>query len=148
MRILVTGSAGFIGSHVAHVLLDRGDEVMGLDNLNPYYEVALKEARLARLQARDRYHHLTADLADREAMERLFAAFKPDRVVHLAAQAGVRYAAENPHVYASSNLVGFLHGSRAAAATRSGTWCTRAPARCTAATPRCRSANRSRRNTR
>ena len=109
MRILVTGSAGFIGSHVAHVLLDRGDEVMGLDNLNPYYEVALKEARLARLQARDRYHHLTADLADREAMERLFAAFKPDRVVHLAAQAGVRYAAENPHVYASSNLVGFLH---------------------------------------
>ena len=109
MRILVTGSAGFIGSHVAHVLLDRGDEVMGLDNLNPYYEVGLKEARLARLQARDGYRHLTADLADREAMERLFAAFKPDRVVHLAAQAGVRYAAENPHVYASSNLVGFLH---------------------------------------
>ena len=109
MRILVTGSAGFIGSHVAQVLLDRGDEVMGLDNLNPYYEVGLKEARLARLQARDGYRHLTADLADREAMERLFAAFKPDRVVHLAAQAGVRYAAENPHVYASSNLVGFLH---------------------------------------
>ena len=109
MRSLGTGSAGFIGSHVAQVLLDRGDEVMGLDNLNPYYEVGLKEARLARLQARDGYRHLTADLADREAMERLFAAFKPDRVVHLAAQAGVRYAAENPHVYASSNLVGFLH---------------------------------------
>ena len=78
MRILVTGSAGFIGSHVAQVLLDRGDEVMGLDNLNPYYEVGLKEARLARLQARDGYRHLTADLADREAMERLFAAVEQD----------------------------------------------------------------------
>ena len=109
MRILVTGSAGFIGSHVAHVLLDRGDEVMGVDNLNSYYEVALKESRLARLQARDGYRHLTADLADRDAIERLFADFRPERVVHLAAQAGVRYAAENPHVYAASNLVGFLH---------------------------------------
>jgi UDP-glucuronate 4-epimerase len=109
MRILVTGSAGFIGSHVAHVLLDRGDEVRGLDNLNTYYEVGLKEARLARLQARDGYGHMTADLADRAAMERLFDEFRPERVVHLAAQAGVRYAAENPHVYASSNLVGFLH---------------------------------------
>ena len=109
MRILVTGSAGFIGSHVAHVLLDRGDEVMGLDNLNDYYDVGLKQARLDRLQARDGYRHLTADLADRGAMERLFAGFRPERVVHLAAQAGVRYAAENPHVYASSNLVGFLH---------------------------------------
>ena len=109
MRILVTGSAGFIGSHVAHVLLDRGDEVMGLDNLNTYYDVTLKQARLARLQGRAGYRHLTADLADREAMERLFAEFRPDKVVHLAAQAGVRYAAENPHVYAASNLTGFLH---------------------------------------
>ncbi len=109
MRILVTGSAGFIGSHVAHVLLDRGDEVMGLDNLNTYYDVTLKQARLARLQARAGYRHLTADLADRESMERLFADFRPDKVVHLAAQAGVRYAAENPHVYAASNLTGFLH---------------------------------------
>ena len=109
MRILVTGTAGFIGSQVAHSLLDRGDEVVGFDNLNDYYDVALKQARLERLLARDGYHHVTGDLADRAAMERLFAGFRPERVVHLAAQAGVRYAAENPHVYASSNLVGFLH---------------------------------------
>ena len=109
MRILVTGTAGFIGSQVAHSLLDRGDEVVGFDNLNDYYDVTLKQARLERLLARDGYHHVTGDLADRAAMERLFAAFRPERVVHLAAQAGVRYAAENPHVYASSNLVGFLH---------------------------------------
>ena len=109
MRILVTGTAGFIGSQVAHSLLDRGDEVVGFDNLNDYYDVTLKQARLERLLARDGYHHVTGDLADRAAMERLFAGFRPERVVHLAAQAGVRYAAENPHVYASSNLVGFLH---------------------------------------
>ena len=109
MRILVTGTAGFIGSQVAHALLDRGDEVVGFDNLNDYYDVTLKQARLERLLARDGYHHVTGDLADRAAMERLFAAFRPERVVHLAAQAGGRYAAENPHVYASSNLVGFLH---------------------------------------
>ena len=109
MRILVNGTAGFIGSQVAHSLLDRGDEVVGFDNLNDYYDVALKQARLERLLARDDYHHVTGDLADRGAMERLFAGFRPERVVHLAAQAGVRYAAENPHVYASSNLVGFLH---------------------------------------
>ena len=109
MRILVTGTAGFIGSQVAHALLDRGDEVVGFDNLNDYYDVALKQARLERLLARDGYHHVTGDLADRAAMERLFAGFRPERVVHLAAQAGVRYAAENPHVYVSSNLVGFLH---------------------------------------
>ena len=109
MRILVTGTAGFIGSQVAHALLDRGDEVVGFDNLNDYYDVTLKQARLERLLARDGYRHVTGDLADRAAMERLFAAFRPERVVHLAAQAGVRYAAENPHVYASSNLVGFLH---------------------------------------
>ncbi len=109
MRVLVTGAAGFIGSHVAHVLLDRGDEVLGFDNLNTYYEVGLKQARLARLQAREGFRHVTADLADRDAVERAFAEFRPERVVHLAAQAGVRYAAENPHVYAASNLVGFLH---------------------------------------
>ena len=109
MRILVTGTAGFIGSQAAHALLDRGDEVVGFDNLNDYYDVTLKQARLERLLARDGYHHVTGDLADRAAMERLFAGFRPERVVHLAAQAGVRYAAENPHVYASSNLVGFLH---------------------------------------
>ena len=109
MRILVTGSAGFIGSHVAHALLDQGHEVMGLDNLNDYYEVALKQARLDRLQARPGYRHAALDLSDRAGVEALFASFRPERVVHLAAQAGVRYAAKNPHVYASSNLVGFLH---------------------------------------
>lgn len=109
MKVLVTGTAGFIGSHVAQRLLERGDEVIGLDNLNDYYDVALKRARLDRLQTASGYRHITADLADRDAMEALFATHRPQRVVHLAAQAGVRYAAENPHVYASSNVTGFLH---------------------------------------
>jgi len=109
MRILVTGTAGFIGSHVAHLLLARGDEVVGFDNLNDYYDPALKRGRLTRLEARPRYRHVTADLADRAAVEEVFAKYKPQRVVHLAAQAGVRYAAENPHVYVSSNVTGFLH---------------------------------------
>lgn len=109
MKILVTGSAGFIGSHVAHALLARGDEVVGLDNLNDYYDVTLKQARLARLLDKPGYHHISADLADRPAIERAFSAHRPQRVVHLAAQAGVRYAAENPHVYVQSNVVGFLH---------------------------------------
>jgi UDP-glucuronate 4-epimerase len=109
MKVLVTGSAGFIGSHVAQVLLARGDEVVGLDNLNDYYDVGLKRARLARLQGQPGYVHLEIDLADRDAMERAFAGHRPQRVVHLAAQAGVRYAAQNPHVYVSSNVTGFLH---------------------------------------
>jgi UDP-glucuronate 4-epimerase len=109
MKVLVTGTAGFIGSHVAQVLLARGDEVVGLDNLNDYYDVTLKHARLARLLDKPGYTHVTADLADRAAMERVFAEHAPQRVVHLAAQAGVRYAAENPHVYVQSNVVGFLH---------------------------------------
>ena len=109
MKVLVTGTAGFIGSHVALKLLERGDEVIGLDNLNDYYDVRLKKARLARLTGHPRYTHVHADLADRTAMEAAFAAHQPQRVVHLAAQAGVRYAAENPHVYVSSNVTGFLH---------------------------------------
>ena len=109
MKVLVTGTAGFIGSHLAHRLLDRGDEVVGFDNLNDYYDVTLKQARLARLQARAGYTHVAGDLADRAAVEAAFAAHKPQRVVNLAAQAGVRYAAENPHVYVQSNVVGFLH---------------------------------------
>lgn len=115
--ILVTGSAGFIGSHLAHRLLDRGDEVVGLDNLNPYYDPTLKQARLARLEAREGYRHANIDLADRDAMARLFAEAKPDRVVNLAAQAGVRYSIEQPAAYVDSNLVGFgniLEGCRAA----------------------------------
>lgn len=109
MKILVTGTAGFIGSHVAAQLLARGDTVIGLDNLNDYYDVSLKQARLAPLLAHAGYTHDYADLADREAIERLFAVHKPERVIHLAAQAGVRYAATNPHVYVQSNVTGFLH---------------------------------------
>ncbi|HVK42062.1 MAG TPA: NAD-dependent epimerase [Phenylobacterium sp.] len=115
--ILVTGSAGFIGSHLAHRLLDRGDEVVGLDNLNPYYDPTLKQARLARLEAREGYRHAAIDLADRDAMARLFAEVAPERVVNLAAQAGVRYSLEQPAAYVDSNLVGFgniLEGCRSA----------------------------------
>ena len=109
MRILVTGTAGFIGSHVALKLLARGDEVIGFDNLNDYYDVGLKNARLARFKGHPGYTHVQADLADRAAVEAVFARHKPQRVVHLAAQAGVRYAAQNPHVYVSSNVTGTLH---------------------------------------
>ena len=107
--VLVTGTAGFIGSHVAIRLLDAGASVVGLDDLNDYYDVTLKKARLARFEDHPNYTHVHADLADREAVEALFAEHKPGRVVHLAAQAGVRYAAENPHVYVKSNVTGTLH---------------------------------------
>ncbi|MBE1161953.1 NAD-dependent epimerase [Dyella acidiphila] len=109
MKVLVTGTAGFIGSHVALKLLERGDEVIGFDNLNDYYDVNLKKARLARFIEHPRYTHIHADLADRDAVEKTFASHRPQRVINLAAQAGVRYAAENPHVYVSSNVTGFLH---------------------------------------
>jgi UDP-glucuronate 4-epimerase len=109
MKILVTGAAGFIGYHVAERLLARGDEVLGLDNLNTYYSVALKRARLARLTASPRFHFDELDLTDRAGMEKLFEAHRFDRVVHLAAQAGVRYSLSNPHAYVQSNLVGFLN---------------------------------------
>ncbi len=107
--VLVTGTAGFIGSHVAHALIQRGQQVVGLDNLSDYYDVNLKKARLARLNQSDRYQHVHADLVDRQAIESVFARHKPARVVHLAAQAGVRYAATNPHAYTGSNVAGFLH---------------------------------------
>lgn len=109
MKVLVTGTAGFIGSHVALKLLDRGDKVIGLDSLNDYYDVNLKKARLARFMEHPNYTHVHADLADRAAVEDTFATHKPQRVINLAAQAGVRYAAENPHVYVASNVTGFLH---------------------------------------
>lgn len=109
MKVLVTGSAGFIGSFTAHRLLDRGDEVIGLDNLNDYYDVTLKQARLDRLEARDGFRFAFADLADREAMNTVFREHRPDRVVHLAAQAGVRYSLENPQAYVDANVTGFLN---------------------------------------
>jgi len=109
MKVLVTGTAGFIGSHVALQLLERGDEVIGFDSLNDYYDVDLKKARLARFMEHPGYTHIHADLADRTAVESAFATHKPQRVINLAAQAGVRYAAENPHIYVASNVTGFLH---------------------------------------
>lgn len=109
MKILLTGSAGFIGSHVAMRLLDRGEQVVGFDNLSDYYDVTLKQARLARFMQHPNYIHIHADLAERAAVEAAFAEHAPQRVIHLAAQAGVRYAAQNPHVYVSSNVTGFLH---------------------------------------
>ena len=109
MKVLVTGTAGFIGSHVAMRLLERGDEVVGIDNLSDYYDVELKKARLARFSEHPNYRNELVDLADRQAIEAVFARHKPQRVVNLAAQAGVRYAAENPHIYVSTNVTGFLH---------------------------------------
>ncbi|MBD3639519.1 MAG: NAD-dependent epimerase/dehydratase family protein, partial [Marinobacter sp.] len=109
MKILVTGTAGFIGSHLAHRLLDRGDEVIGVDNVNDYYDVNLKEARLERLTCKPGFTEIRKDVADRGAMEALFREHKPERVVHLAAQAGVRYSIENPHAYVDANLVGFMN---------------------------------------
>ena len=109
MKILITGAAGFIGSALALRLLERGDSVIGIDNHNDYYDPALKEARLARHAEHPNYTHLCIDIADRKAMESAFADHKPQRVVNLAAQAGVRYSIENPLAYIDSNLVGFGH---------------------------------------
>jgi UDP-glucuronate 4-epimerase len=109
MKVLVTGAAGFIGSTTARHLLARGDEVVGLDNLNDYYDVNLKKARLAILQKEPNFRFEFLDLANREGMEKLFAGSRFDRVVHLAAQAGVRYSIQNPHAYVDSNVVGTLN---------------------------------------
>ena len=109
MRILVTGTAGFIGAALAQRLLARGDIVHGFDNHNDYYDPTLKEARLARFAAHPGYTHQRADLADGAAVDAAFASFQPQRVVHLAAQAGVRYSIENPRAYVQSNLVGFVN---------------------------------------
>ena len=115
MNILVTGAAGFIGSFTAHQLLDRGDRVVGLDNMNNYYDPSLKQARLARLRARRDFTFTQLDLCDTDGMKSMFANNKFDRVIHLAAQAGVRYSIENPMAYTQSNLVGttnILEGCR------------------------------------
>ena len=109
MKILVTGSAGFIGSELCLKLLARGDQIIGLDNHNSYYDPTLKESRLARHKNHKNYTHLRLDLEDRLAIEKVFAEHKPHGVVNLAAQAGVRYSVENPMTYVYSNLVGFAH---------------------------------------
>ena len=109
MTILVTGSAGFIGFHLSRRLLERGDTVVGLDNLNSYYDPSLKAARLAILEGHAGYRHVRLNLADREGMPALFAHVKPRAVVNLAAQAGVRYSLESPETYVDSNVVGFLN---------------------------------------
>jgi UDP-glucuronate 4-epimerase len=109
MNVLVTGAAGFIGMHVCAALLARGDAVLGLDNLNAYYEVALKRARLARLTGTPGFRFLEADVTDGPALEAAFAACRPDAVVHLAAQAGVRFSIDNPRAYLDANVIGFLN---------------------------------------
>lgn len=109
MRVLLTGAAGFIGYHTALMLLERGDEVLGIDNLNEYYDVSLKLSRLSQLQDYKKFSFVKASLADREAIQKSFADFKPQRVINMAAQAGVRYGLQNPHSYVDSNVVGFLN---------------------------------------
>ncbi|MDB2531604.1 NAD-dependent epimerase [Alphaproteobacteria bacterium] len=109
MRTLVTGSAGFIGMHCALRLLDRGDEVIGIDNLNDYYDVSLKQARLAKLSPKENFNFHKVDISDRNAIADLFVSEQPDRVIHLAAQAGVRYSLTNPHAYIDANLQGFMN---------------------------------------
>ncbi len=109
MKVLLTGAAGFIGMHVCERLLARGDEVVGVDNLNDYYDVALKEARLARLSPNPRFTLSRLDIADRSGIAELFERERPQRVINLAAQAGVRYSLVNPHAYVDSNVVGFVN---------------------------------------
>ncbi|MGN7830795.1 NAD-dependent epimerase [Pseudoxanthomonas sp. 22568] len=109
MRVLVTGAAGFIGYHLSERLLARGDEVLGYDNLNPYYDPRLKQARLDRLLPQPGFQFVNAALEDRTALEQAFDGFRPQRVVNLAAQAGVRYSLENPQAYIDSNIVGFTN---------------------------------------
>ena len=109
MKILVTGAAGFIGSALSIRLLDRGDEVIGIDNLNDYYDPKLKEARMARHLDHPNFTHININLEDREGIKQLFEKEKPQGVVNLAAQAGVHYSIENPLAYVDTNLVGFAH---------------------------------------
>ncbi len=137
MKFLVTGAAGFIGFHIAQRLLNEGHDVVGIDNMNDYYDVSLKQARLDRL-ASPAFHFQQLDLADREGMAKLFATEQFDRVIHLAAQAGVRYSLENPYAYADANLMGYLNILEGCRHTSKHP-CTPPPARFTALTVKCRS---------
>ena len=141
MKILVTGAAGFIGMTTSLRLLARGDEVVGLDNLNDYYEVSLKENRLARLTSHANFRFIKLDVGDRAGMEALFASEKFDKVIHLAAQAGVRYSLQNPHAYIDSNLVGFTNILEGCRHNRWRIWFTPPAPASMAAIPRCRSRN-------
>src|SRR5699024_11172067 len=109
MKIMVTGSAGFIGAALTEKLLTRGDEIIGVDNLNDYYDVKLKRARLARFQDHPAFTEACIDLENRDALSTIFAKHRPQRVINLAAQAGVRYSLENPYAYVDSNLYGFIN---------------------------------------
>ncbi len=109
MKILITGTAGFIGAALAQFLLNRGDEVIGIDNHNDYYDPSLKEARLARFSDNPNYTHIRADISDKDKIDECFESFRPTKVINLAAQAGVRYSMENPHAYIQSNIVGFTN---------------------------------------
>jgi len=109
MKILVTGAAGFIGAFTSKQFIEQGHEVVGIDNLNDYYDVALKHGRLEWLNALDGFQFIQVELADRQAVDKVFDEHEFDRVVHLAAQAGVRYSISNPHAYVDSNLIGFVN---------------------------------------
>ena len=109
MKFLVTGAAGFIGSHTSQYLLDRGDAVIGIDNLNDYYDPSLKEARLLKLKNNNNFSFYKIDIIDKDAIDSIFKSESPDYVIHLAAQAGVRYSLENPYAYIDSNITGFMN---------------------------------------
>jgi UDP-glucose 4-epimerase len=141
MRVLITGVAGFIGMHLALQLLQRGDEVVGIDNFNDYYDVTLKERRLQRVIDADvagKFTFIRLDLADRAGMAQLFAEQGLDAVVNLAAQAGVRYSIDNPLAYIDSNLVGFGHILEGCRHNGVSIWCMRRPVRCMARMNLCR----------
>lgn len=134
---LITGGAGFIGFHLSKSLLEKGARVIGFDNMNDYYDVRLKEDRLAKLYYYDKYTFVKGDLADNADVFQLFQEYCPDIVVNLGAQAGVRYSIDNPAAYMESNMMGFFHIWRAVVIFPWSIWCTRRPVPSTAAMRRC-----------